>query len=139
MGLRTDWFLLSLLALLSWGMWGIFAKLALNHVGPLSAYIYGIAGSVVVSIAVFAFMGFRADVHPAGMIFAALAGAMGTTGLVFFFFATKRGSVSVVVTMTALYPIVTILLSALLLREHITIKQAAGLLFALLAIFLFSS
>jgi transporter family protein len=45
----------------------------------------------------------------------------------------SKGKASVVITMTALYPLVTILLSFFFLRETITIKQGIGILFALLA------
>ena len=48
----------------------------------------------------------------------------------------SRGKASVVITMTALYPLVTILLSFIFLRETIAIKQGIGIMLALLAMLL---
>jgi transporter family protein len=57
-------------------------------------------------------------------------------GTLFFFAAASRGKISVVVSMTALYPLITIMLAAIFLREPITAKQVMGMLCAVAAIML---
>ena len=59
-------------------------------------------------------------------------------GTLFFFAAASRGKISVVVSMTALYPIITIILAAIFLHEPITVQQVLGMLCAVAAIVLFT-
>jgi transporter family protein len=51
-----------------------------------------------------------------------------------FFYAAHLGKISIVIMLTALYPIVTLLLSFIFLQEAISIKQSLGVLLAVLAI-----
>lgn len=67
-----------------------------------------------------------------------MAGISGGAGVVFFYFAMREGKASVVVTLTALYPLVTIVLSYLILKEHITLKQTIGIFLAIIAMALLS-
>ncbi len=60
-------------------------------------------------------------------------------GGLFYIMAVGRGKVSVIVTMTALYPIITIILAAVFLKEPITIKQGCGMILAVLSIVLLAS
>lgn len=73
-----------------------------------------------------------------GIVYGVSAGILGGLGIIFFYFAMKEGKTSVVVAMTALYPLVTLLLSSLILKEHITLKQTLGIFFAIIAMALFS-
>jgi len=56
------------------------------------------------------------------------------------FFAALRsgGNTSVVTTATGLYPMITVLLAVLVLRERLTAVQVVGLAFAAAAIIIFS-
>lgn len=134
----AKWFILSLLTLLLWGFWGFVSKVALSYMGPRSLFLYGSVGAILVSITAAAFFGYRFEAHRVGAPLGILAGFFGAAGALFLYAALKEGKASIVVTMTALYPLVTILLSFLILREEITIKQTLGMLFAILAMLLFS-
>jgi transporter family protein len=74
--------------------------------------------------------------HPKGIIFAVLGGLTGTLGVLFFIIALGKGKVSVIVPLTALYPIITITLGFLILKESITLTQGVGVIFALIAVLL---
>jgi transporter family protein len=50
-----------------------------------------------------------------------------------FFAALDQGKASTVVTLSALYPVVTILLSIAFLHEKLTMRQVVGIVFALAA------
>ena len=50
----------------------------------------------------------------------------------------SKGKASSVVTTTALYPLVTLALAFMILKEPITLKQAVGIAFAISAILLIS-
>jgi len=85
-----------------------------------------------------AVMRYRPEAEPAGILYALLSAIAGTAGIFFYYMAVSRYKLSVVIAITALYPLVAILLSFLLLKEGINLKQGLGIIFALLAVILFS-
>lgn len=135
----TDWFLFALIALLMYGLWGFFPKVAIKYISPKSILIYEVVGGLIIGLIVLFYIGFKPEIHTKGITFAILTGIAGAIGTLFFFFALLRGKLSVVVTMTALYPVVTILLAFIILQEPVTLKQGIGIIFALVAIVLLST
>jgi bacterial/archaeal transporter family protein len=130
---QTGWVFTAVLALLFWGGWGFFQKLATNSMPPKLVYLFTVSGAFITAFLVLVSLHFRVEVTQKGMGFALIAGLLGSIGGLCFVHSVSRGKASVVITMTALYPLVTILLSFFFLRETITIKQGIGILFALLA------
>lgn len=130
------WFAFSLAAFLLFGLWGFFPKLALRHISPGSALVYQVLGAALVGLVFLSTMTFKPEFHWRGASFAALGGVAGGLGTLFFLAALSRGRASVVVTMTALYPLVAIFLSHFLLKESITLAQGAGIVLALAAMVL---
>lgn len=128
----------ALLALLSWGLWGFFPKLATNYMKPKSIFIYEILGVFIIGVVALFFMGSKFEFNTKGILFAVLTGMAGSLGALFFLLALVRGRVSVVVTATALYPLITIILAVLVLKEPITIKQLFGMFLAMVAIIMLS-
>lgn len=134
-----NWFLAATLALLIYGFWGFFPKLAVTYINPQSALIFEVAGAMLVGFGVLIYSGFQPQMHPKGVIFGMLTGISGMLGTLCYFAAASKGKIAVVVSMTALYPLITILLAAMILREPVTVKQVFGIVFALIAIYLFTS
>lgn len=134
-----NWFVSALLAMIIYGFWGFFPKIAVSYISPKSALVYQVAGALLVGIIVLAQVGFRPDTHPKGVVFALLTGVAGVLGTLFYYGAARAGNISVVASLTALYPIITILLAFLVLREPITAKQLLGIVFAMTAIALVAS
>jgi transporter family protein len=60
-------------------------------------------------------------------------------GAAFFIWAANKGPISIVSTVSALYPVVAIILAALFLREVISARQAVGIGLAILSIFLLTA
>ena len=131
-----EWFIFALVAVLLWGLWGFFPKLASNYLESKSLLVYEVLGVALMGFIIFASIGFKPQFHTKGFIFALLTGIAGTSGLLFFLWALSKGRASVVVTMTALYPLVTIVLASLILKEPITFKQGIGIIFALISMIL---
>jgi len=134
-----NWFIFGLLTLLLWGVWGFLPKLATRYIDPLSVLVFQTVGSILVTIVILATIGFKPELHTKGVILAIVTGITGTLGAVCFLYSITKGKASVVVTMTALYPIITIMLSFLILKESITIKQGIAIILALTAMVLFAS
>ena len=133
------WLILTLAAMLLWGFWGFFSKLATNFLRDTDAAVYQALGNIlVVGIAAF-FVRFQHKGNPQGILYALLSGASAALATFFFFSAITRGRSVVVVSMTALYPLVTLALSVIFLHEAVTLKQLLGVVLALGAIVLLSS
>jgi bacterial/archaeal transporter family protein len=70
--------------------------------------------------------------------YALLAGVAGSIGSIFFYLALKKGKTSAVVPLTALYPLITLALSVLFLKEEIFGVRIVGVILALVANLLLS-
>ncbi len=134
-----SWLILTLMATFIFGFWGYFPKLATHYLEPRTTLMYQNVGTLLSSIVLFAVLKVRFTVNPRGILFAVLTGVAGTVGTLFMLMALSKGKVSVVVPLTAMYPVVTVLLAALTLKEPVTIKQVIGLCLSLVAIYLMSS
>lgn len=132
-----EWFILAILSLLAYGLWGFFPKLTVGLISSKEFIIYEAIGVVLISLVILLFTG-KPNFNVRGVTFAMLTGILGIIGTLFFVAALAKGRTSVVVTMTALYPLVVIFLTYVLLKEPITLKQGLGILFALIAMVLFS-
>lgn len=135
----TSWFPSALFALLSFGLWGLFTKLAVVHIDSRSALIYQTIGVLIIGILTLSTMSFKLSTDTKGLSYAVLTGLAYGIGCLFYFVAASKGKIITVVTLTALYPLVTILLAYLLLKEDINAKQILGIVFALVSIILMSS
>ncbi len=141
----------SLLCLIAWGLWGFFPKLAqreLKH--PVSGALYEYAGSAgalaLVMLAVAVIYAVAPEWLPAvdaklvwrprGALFAAIAGAASAIGGVLYFVAAARSDIAVVVTVTSLYPLVTVVLAWFVLGERLEPRQWLGVGLALVAVIL---
>jgi transporter family protein len=132
------WLPATLVSLICFGFWGFFSKLAILHINAKSALVYQSLGFALVGLITLALLQFKLDVQLKGIGFATLAGMSTSLGCLFFFIAADKGKVTTVVTMTALYPIITILLAYLILQESVNLKQGLGIALALVAIYLLS-
>lgn len=132
------WLIFSILALITWGFWGFFPKIAIMHIDAKSAAFYEVLGGILFGILILFIVNFKLQANAYGITFGILTGFAALLGGLFFLLALSSGSkLSVVVIITALYPIITILLSFFILHETITIKQGIAMVFALIAIILF--
>jgi transporter family protein len=133
-----EWLLPSLFTLIMWGVFGFLPKVSIRYINPISAVVFETAGVMLVGTLLLFFLGFRPDLHPKGVGLAVATGICGTLGALGYLLAVSRGKVSVVVMMTALYPIVTIGLACLFLRESLSLREGIGMVLACLAIVLFA-
>ena len=73
-----------------------------------------------------------------GVTPAFITGIVGYLGMFFFLHAVDAGKVSVVASLTAVYPVVTILLAAIILKEQISHLQYVGIFMAMTGVILLS-
>ncbi|NDY42054.1 EamA family transporter [Dissulfurirhabdus thermomarina] len=129
----SEWFLDALVALLCWGLWAYFPKLAVRHIPPGSALVFEALGILLVGGAAAAWIGRGLQYDPRGAVPAVLTGVFGGIGLYFFFGAARSGPISLVAPLTALYPLVTLVLAVLFLGERLSWQQGLGVALAVAA------
>lgn len=134
----TQWLPAAIFSLLSFGLWGFFSKLTITYIDSRSALVFQAIGVLVIGFITLALLQFKPATDIKGISYGILTGLAYGVGCLFYFIAADRGKLITVVTLTALYPLITILLSYLLLREGINVKQCLGIILAMAAIYLMS-
>jgi bacterial/archaeal transporter family protein len=127
------WYLYSVLTVVTWGLWGLLSKLASNYAKPRQALIFQTVGVLAFGLVVLVVEKFKIEWSVPGFSWAALGGFLAFVGFLTFFAALEQGKASTVVTLSALYPLVTIVLSITLLHEKLTTRQGVGIVLALIA------
>jgi drug/metabolite transporter (DMT)-like permease len=137
---RPRWLLWTFAALLAWGVWAVLSKLlgdALSAQQSQAISTIGLA-PILVPLAMSGHAGLRVAPRR-GVALAFLGGAITCLGNIAYYAAIARGEkVAAVASITAIAPLVTVLLAVLLLRERLNRIQLAGLALALVAIWLFN-
>lgn len=134
----TNWFTASLLSLFSFGLWGLFTKLAVVHIDSKSALIFQTLGVAIIGVILLGSMNFKVGTDGKGISYALLTGAAYGIGCLFYFIAASKGKIITVVTLTALYPLITVVLAYIFLKEAVSVRQCCGIGLALVAIVLMS-
>lgn len=117
------WLWLAMGALFAWGFWAFLPKLALQSMQPHNVLFYEALGNLFVSVPVFLYLRGRLMWHRRSVPMAALISVMTVGAFLMYFFALKSGPVATIVTLTALYPVVVILLARVFLKEKLNRLQ----------------
>lgn len=135
------WLAYSLLTILVWGAWGALSKVASADVDTNTNQIFFTVGLAPLILAVLLKSKSLKEGknRSAGMGWAFLTGILGGTGnLAFFQALVIGGKASIVIPATGLFPLVTVILATIFLRERLGNLQKAGVVVALAAIYLLS-
>jgi transporter family protein len=133
------WYLYAVLTVVTWGLWGVFIMLASNYAKPRQALLFQTAGVLAFAVVVLVVENFKIEWNLPGFSWAALGGFFAFIGFLTFFAALEKGKTSTVVTLSALYPMVTILISIAFLHEKLSPRQGIGIVLALIASALLAS
>jgi transporter family protein len=136
------WLAFSLLTILVWGAWGVISKVASEGVDANTNQIFFTFGLLPLIAIVWRSprnAGGGAG-RRTGLAWAFLTGILGGTGNIAFFHAlVMGGKASIVSPVTALFPLVTVILAVTFLHERLGTAQKIGLALALVAIYLLST
>lgn len=130
------WFVASIFTLALWTVWGVFAKVAGRYAGTATILLSQAVGNFVIYAAVAYYTRLRFEGKPMGIALGIGAGIAGTLGTLVFLYALTKGRASIVVPLSAMYPVVVAVVSILLLKEPFTWKVGLGVFFATLAVLL---
>lgn len=126
--------ILAIFTILLWGVWGFFLKISQFKIGMQTFFWSSFVLFPVTVVYLWVskeFLPLRWDT--VGITWALIAGFAGSLGSVTFYLLLKYSKASLVIPLTALYPVVTVILAILVLKEKITVLQSAGIVCALIA------
>jgi transporter family protein len=128
----------SLAAFITWGVWSLTSKMAIDEVGAGNIFAFYALAALTVPPA---YALIRRTYSPSlrgtdpsrlAWTFGAVALGINVVGAWVFSFALQDGNASLVIPISTAYPIVTVVLAVLILKEKVSRPQA-GALFAVLA------
>lgn len=140
------WLIWSLATIVLWGTWGLVSKIASAGLDAYANQLLYTAGILpLLAFAAWTVWKRRGDANERrkgrgiGVFWAFLTGILGGVGNLLFFQAlVVGGKASVVAPVTALFPVVTVLLALIVLKERLGRVQWLGLALAFVAIYLLS-
>jgi bacterial/archaeal transporter family protein len=136
---RAVWLRYAMLAILGWGGYAICAKLGSREIPAASMQVLFTFGALPVAAALLIARRFRIEKSPAGLFYGITKGILSGIGGIAMFAAYRAGgNTAVIASASSMYPIVTVVLALLILRERLTWWQVVGLGFAVLAFLAFS-
>lgn len=134
------WLVLSVAALLIWGGWGVLANLTARYLSGFSALVWEVVGAMILGFAVLVWLTWNGTLEASarGAGFGIATGISYTAGLGFLFVALNQaagaptnggsaGSVHTILIITALYPVISVVLNYLLLGEPLSLRQIIGM------------
>lgn len=134
--------LLALGVIFSWGVWSVLAKIGIDYFGPFRYLFYS---QIIASALIIGFILIRGDYRftstvPYGKFAYPVAGGVisGLAVLLLYVLMSKEPG-SIAVSLTAIYPIVTIVILVFILRvESMSVNKMIGALLAVIGAFLLS-
>jgi bacterial/archaeal transporter family protein len=134
------WFTWIMVAVFFWGLGPILAKVGLTTVAPIPALTIRSVGVAVVLIAVALVRGGIGELRAIDSRSAMYLLADGITGSLLahlaYYYALRLGQASKVVPVSAAYPVLAVLLAALVLGEKLSLGRIAGVLLIVAGVFL---
>jgi drug/metabolite transporter (DMT)-like permease len=122
-----------------WGVFGFLSKLASKDLGPWQMQVlFTIGAAPLIGAALLRARG-RMSHDKLGWAIGAFTGALAALSNLALFYAIRSGNISIVTPLTALSPLVTFILGAVILKERPTRAQNLGVACAIAAILLLST
>jgi transporter family protein len=135
----------ALVTIVLWGTWGLVSKIASAGMDAYVNQLLYTAGLAPLLVFVAWTVHRRSAMEKRegrtlGVFWAFLTGILGGVGNIFFFQALiAGGKASVVAPVTALFPMITVMLALIILHERLGVRQWIGLALAFVAIYLLSA
>ncbi len=132
------WLVYSILAALTWGVWGILTKFISGDTGPFATHFMFTSGALLTLPLVIRHCKIT-EANIKGIIFGVGAGIIVVLGNVSVYQSFKMGGqAAIVIPFTNLYPIVTILVALAVFKEKLTPLNALGIFIVVPAIIIMS-
>ena len=133
---KHNWLLYALITMVTWGIWGAFSDQP-DFPATLTYVVWAIS-MVPCALVALANIKFKLDVRPKSILLGMGVGILGAGGQLALFKALQYGPGYLVVPMIAVAPIITVILSAIFLKERVSKFGAVGIALAFVALICFS-
>jgi bacterial/archaeal transporter family protein len=127
-----SWPIFTIAAILTWGTVGYIQKISANLLGPAAVVFWATIGYVVGAFALLPYLPAHRPVLTTSVLMLGLsAGLLNNIANWFLYSALHKGApASIAIPLTALYPMVTVLLALTLLHESLSLRQGVGAMLA---------
>ena len=134
----AHWLWLSMIVVAFWGMVGLLQKITTNHISAEAVLIWDRIGYV--GFLPFLLVGLHlSHLGPKDILIGTLAGIINSLGALYLYMSLRNGAkASIAVPLTALYPLITVLLAVVFLGERLNGRHWCGVALALVASVLMS-
>jgi bacterial/archaeal transporter family protein len=132
------WLLHAFACLAWWGLWGFLAKVGSDAASSLQLQVLFSLGMLPVALFALVKLRFRLTTKWIGATYGILNGLLTGLGLLAYYVAMRLGKASIVGPVTALFPLITIALAFVVLREKLNRIQGVGIVLAIGAVVLLS-
>ncbi|MBW2057884.1 MAG: DMT family transporter [Deltaproteobacteria bacterium] len=126
----------ALITVVAWGLWAFLPKIATEYISPSSIMVYEVIAGLAVGLVLMYRLGGRLPIKGRGPAWAFVNGIIGYVGILLYLLAISKQDAIVVAPLSATYPITTLILGSVLLREKFRKLNYAGVFLALVAIYL---
>ncbi len=133
------WLVYALITTIFWGIWGAFIEIP-EKAGFPATLGYVVWSLTMIPCALFALykLKWKVEKDLRSIFLGSMVGLLGAGGQLILFQALRMGPAYIVFPIISLFPMVTIFLSLIFLKERAGKRQWAGIVLALAAIFLLS-
>ena len=134
------WLVYALFAAGLWGLWGFFGKLAARSLSSGTLFLVAALGCIAAFMGCFLYYAkhFHVSLDNIDSWYGFLSGFVLIAGLFFFYLALTKGEVTRIVVITATYPLVTLILAYLVLKEPFSLQKIFGIILSVSGIILLS-
>ena len=133
------WLLFALITLVFWGITGVTQKLSTNAISTELSFLWFALAFIPIALVVLLVAPLDWHVRPGVFCLAVVGGALNGLGAMTSFEALESGGkASIVIPLCYLYPLVTIFLALIFLRERVTRVETVGVILAIIAAVLLS-
>lgn len=120
-----------LLILMLWGAWPLLAKVSVGRLGMAALFWSQASGLALVAIYLLWTRQPWEARDPVGLAAGVASGVTVAAGSLLFYHLLRKHPAAVITFLTGLYPVVSLLLAWLLLRERVSAAQMVGILLAI--------
>lgn len=132
------WLWYALLCIFWWGLWGFLSKIGSEAATPMQMQILFTLGMLPVAVGMLLQMRWKLDRDRGGVTYGLLCGIATGLGTLGYYAALREQNASVVTPLTGLFPVLTIVLAFVVLRERLNRVQMGGMVLALASIVILS-
>lgn len=132
---KNPWLLYALITTIFWGIWGAFIEIPEKAGFPATlGYVVWALTMIPCALVALYFVKWKLEFDKRSIFLGSMIGLLGAGGQLVLFQALKDGPAYIVFPLISLFPVVTIFLSLLFLKEKAGKRQWIGIVVALMAI-----